>query len=31
MTIKEARLQAHMTQQEVSDEFGIPKRSIENW
>lgn len=31
MTIKEARIQAHMTQAEMAEEFGIPKRSIENW
>lgn len=31
MTIKEARLAAGWTQQRLSDELEIPKRSIENW
>lgn len=31
MTIKEARQIAHMTRQEVEDEFGIPSRSLQNW
>lgn len=31
MTIKEARKQAGLTQQAVSDMLGIPKRNIENW
>lgn len=31
MTIKEARLLAGLTQQQLSDLFEIPKRSIENW
>ena len=31
MTIKEARLQAGLTQQQMSDLFEIPKRTIENW
>ena len=29
--IKHARIAVGMTQQELSDKFGIPKRSIENW
>ena len=31
MTIKEARLKAGLTQQKMSDLFGIPKRTIESW
>jgi DNA-binding transcriptional regulator YiaG len=31
MTIKEARLHAGLTQQQMSDLFQIPKRTIENW
>ena len=31
MTIKEAREFARMTQQDVEDEFGIPRRSLQNW
>ena len=31
MTIKQARLLAGLTQQQMSDLFEIPKRSIENW
>jgi DNA-binding transcriptional regulator YiaG len=31
MTIKEARLLAGLTQQQMSDLFEIPKRTIENW
>lgn len=31
MTIKEARLKAGLTQQAMSERFGIPKRTIENW
>ncbi len=31
MTIKEARTQAGLTQQALSDMLGIPKRNIENW
>lgn len=31
MTIKEARLRAGLTQQQMSDLFQIPKRTIENW
>lgn len=31
MKVKELRRRASMTQQEFSDYFGIPKRSIENW
>lgn len=31
MTIKEAREFARMSQQDVEDEFGIPKRSLQNW
>lgn len=30
-TIKEARLNAGLTQKAMSDIMGIPKRSIENW
>lgn len=30
-TIKEARLNAGLTQQRMSEVFGIPKRTIENW
>ena len=30
-TIKEARKAAGLTQQQMSDEMGIPKRTIENW
>lgn len=29
--IKEARKEAGLTQQQMSDEMGIPKRTIENW
>ena len=31
MTIKEARIEAGLTQQKLADLLGIPKRSIENW
>ena len=31
MTIKEARIAAGLTQQEMSERLGIPKRTIENW
>lgn len=31
MTIREARELARMTQQEVEDEYGIPRRSLQNW
>lgn len=31
MTIKEARIKAGLTQQQMSDLLEIPKRSIENW
>ncbi len=31
MTIKEMRTASGMTQQQFSDLFSIPKRSIENW
>lgn len=31
MTIKNARLAAHLTQQQMSDLFEIPKRTIEDW
>ena len=31
MTIKEARKVAGWTQQRLSDELEIPKRTIENW
>ncbi len=31
MTIKEARLNAGLTQDQMSDIFKIPKRTIENW
>ena len=31
MTIKEARLLAGLTQQQMSNLFEIPKRTIENW
>lgn len=31
MTIKEARTKAGLTQKEMSELFGIPKRTIENW
>lgn len=31
MTIKKARLAAHLTQQQMSDLFEIPKRTIEDW
>jgi DNA-binding transcriptional regulator YiaG len=31
MTIKEMRTAAEMTQQQLSEELQIPKRSIENW
>ena len=30
-TIKEARLNAGLTQQRMSEVFEIPKRTIENW
>lgn len=29
--IKEYRKAAHLTQQQMSDEMGIPKRTIEDW
>lgn len=29
--IKEARKKAGMTQKEMADFFGMPKRNIENW
>lgn len=31
MTLKEARLAAGLTQQQMADLMEIPKRSIENW
>lgn len=31
MTVKEARKLANWTQQKLSDELEIPKRTIENW
>lgn len=31
MTIKQAREFAKMTQQDVEDEFGVPRRSLQNW
>ncbi|MBR4295744.1 MAG: helix-turn-helix transcriptional regulator [Clostridia bacterium] len=31
MTLKEARIKAHLTQQAMSDLLGIPKRTIEEW
>ncbi len=31
MTIKDARLNAGLTQQRMSEVFEIPKRTIENW
>ena len=31
MTIKELRISSGMTQQQFSDYFNIPKRTIENW
>lgn len=31
MEIKDARIAAGMTQQEMSDKLDIPKRTIENW
>lgn len=31
MTLKEARMKAGLTQQQMSDRLEIPKRSIENW
>jgi DNA-binding transcriptional regulator YiaG len=31
LTIKEARLNAGLTQQRMSEVFEIPKRTIENW
>lgn len=31
MTIREARLNAGLTQQRMSEVFEIPKRTIENW
>lgn len=31
MTIKEAREYAGMTQQDVADKFGVPRRSLQNW
>jgi DNA-binding XRE family transcriptional regulator len=29
--IKELRIAAGMTQKELGEEFGIPRRTIENW
>lgn len=29
--IKKARIEAELTQQQMSDLLGIPKRTIENW
>jgi DNA-binding transcriptional regulator YiaG len=29
--IKDARLRSGLTQQQMSDRLGIPKRTIENW
>jgi DNA-binding transcriptional regulator YiaG len=31
MTFKELRHQSGMTQQQFSEYFGIPRRTIENW
>ncbi len=31
MTIKQARTKAGLTQKEMSELMGIPKRTIENW
>jgi DNA-binding transcriptional regulator YiaG len=31
LTIREARLNAGLTQQRMSEVFEIPKRTIENW
>lgn len=31
MTLREARLAAGLTQQQMSDQLEIPKRTIENW
>ena len=31
MELKDARIAAGMTQQEMSDKLDIPKRTIENW
>lgn len=31
MKIREARELARMTQQDVEDEFGVPRRSLQNW
>lgn len=31
MKIKEARIKARLTQQQMSSMLGIPKRTIENW
>lgn len=31
MKIKKAREFARMTQQDVEDEFGVPRRSLQNW
>lgn len=31
MTIKEARLDAGLTQKAMADMFGMPKRTLENW
>ena len=31
MTIKEARIAANLTQQQMSDLLGIPKRTIGDW
>ncbi len=31
MNFKELRKQSGMTQKQISDYFGIPKRTIENW
>jgi DNA-binding transcriptional regulator YiaG len=31
MTIKEARIKSGLTQKEMSELLGIPKRNIENW
>ncbi len=31
MTLKEARLVAGLTQQQMSERLEIPKRTIENW
>ena len=29
--IKEARQRVGLTQQQLADKFGIPKRTVENW